>query len=105
MLEYNVYVENFNKREIEKYDIFKYGCLEETFKEIKKETNSKEEFLEEIRKELMYRFWSKCEWEIILSDWPPSKNGSFKELKISVFDQINLNWHIFSEYVWNSITD
>ena len=103
MLEYNVYVENFNSRKIEVYNIFKYNNLENIFKEIKKETNSKEEFLEKVKRELQYRYWSKCEWEIILSEWPPVKDDSFKREKIDVYDQIMLNWNIFSEYVWNNI--
>ena len=105
MLEWNVYIEGFNSREIEIYNIFKYGCgsLEERFKDIKKEVKSKEEFAEKIKRELMYRFWSKCEWEIILSDWPPAPEGRFKKEKIDVWDQINLNWSVFVDYVWDNI--
>ena len=48
----------------------------------------------------MYYFWSKCEWEIILSDWPPS--DTFCKEKIDVFDQVMLNWDIFVDYIWNN---
>lgn len=47
----------------------------------------------------MYYFWSKCEWEIILSDFPPSKK--FQEKKVDVYEQVMLNWDIFINYVWN----
>lgn len=43
-------------------------------------------------------YWSKCEWEIILSHWPPRKNA--QELKIDVYDQVMLNWPIFCDYIW-----
>ena len=101
MLEYNVYYENFNAKKIEVYNIFKYGFLEELFRDIKNECSSKEEFAEKIDFELKYRYWSKCEWEIILSDWPPS--NTFKKEKIDVYDQIKLNWNIFVDYVWENL--
>lgn len=101
MLKYNVYVENCNTKKIEIYNIFKYNNLENIFKKLKEETNSKEEFLEKVRRELQYRYWSKCEWEIILSDWPPS--DKFNDEKVDVYDQIMLNWHIFSEYIWSAL--
>ena len=51
----------------------------------------------------MYYYWSKCEWEIILSAWPSRKD--FNEEKIDVFDQINLNWDRFADYVWENRKD
>ena len=102
MLKYNVYIENPNARKIETYNIFDYPDLEHKFKELKKKhKNDKETFLKEIEHELMYRFWSKCEWEITLSSWPPSKK--FNDEKIDVYQQIKQNWHIFSEYVWENL--
>lgn len=102
MIHWNVYVENINKRCIEKYDIFGESYLaDECRKMLKKYGDNRERFLIELRHELMYRYWSKCEWEIILDSWPPMKNDSFHQMKIDVFDQINMNWDAFAEYVWN----
>ena len=102
MLEWNVYIENINKREIEVYNIFKYGKLEKEFKNLKKKyKDNREKFEEEIKHQLMYRFWSKCEWEIILSDWPSSNR--FNDKKIDVYGQIELNWDRFIDYIWNNL--
>ena len=94
-----VYVENINKREIEKYNIFDHDSFMNDVKDAyKKYKDDFESFAEKVKHSLMYYFWSKCEWEIILSDWPPS--DKFKEKKINVYDQIMLNWDIFINYVW-----
>lgn len=101
MLEWNVYVSNYNSKNIEVYNIFNHWkFLEDCVKIKKKSKNNKEEFSDKIKQSLMYYFWSKYEWEIILSHWPPTKN--FNEKKIDVFSQINLNWNQFVDYLWNN---
>ena len=50
----------------------------------------------------MYHFWSKCEWEIIITDWPTS--GKVEE-KIDAFDQVMLNWPIFCAYILDHAVD
>ena len=52
--------------------------MEKTF--IIKVRVDKDTFAEKLKIELAYYFWSKCEWEIILSSWPPRED--FKEEKI-----------------------
>lgn len=103
MLNWNVYIENINAGRIDVFNIFDYGggCLVEKLKTLKDKCETKEEFLEEMDKELRYRFWSKCEWEIILSDWPPSQK--FNDKKIDVYQQLKLNWDVFGDYVWNNL--
>lgn len=100
MLEWNVYKEDFNGKEITTYNIFHhYGFYNDLLKAKKK---PEDEFKEAVKTSLMYHFWSKCEWEIILSDWPPSpEERGFKKEKVDVYDQVMLNWDIFIEYVWN----
>ena len=101
MLEWNVYVEDVNAQKIVVYNIFRHTFfVRDCKKALKEHKEDKDSFLEEVRKELMYYFWSKCEWEIILSDFPPS--GRFKEEKVDVYDQVRLNWKVFSEYLWNN---
>ena len=97
---WNVYVESFNQKEIVPYNIFThYGFNEDVKKIYKKHKNDFETFSEEVKTSLMYHFWSKCEWEIILSDWPPSSTSPI-EKKVDVYDQVMLNWDIFIQYVW-----
>ena len=105
MLTWNVYYDDFNHRCISTENIFDHGgFFEDCVKAAKKVhirediPEEKEAFLEEVRRSLMYYYWSKCEWEIILSGWPPS--DKFREEKIDVYDQVRLNWDRFAEYVW-----
>ena len=46
---------------------------------------NREAFEKELRSDLMYYYWSKTEWEVIVSHWPPTNNNRFKEAKI--FDE------------------
>lgn len=103
-MEWNVYVENFNKRIIESYNIFDHYKFNSEVKENYEKCNDDFEiFSEMVRHSLMYYFWSKCEWEIILSDWPPSKK--FNDKKVDVYDQVMLNWDKFIFYVWQNMKE
>lgn len=65
-----------------------------------------ERFMEDISEDTTVKvhaeanlYWSKCEWEIILSPWPP-RDGE-QDIKVDVYDQIKINWDHFVDYVWN----
>lgn len=99
-----MYYENFNVRRIEIHNVFNhYRFWEDCVKNKKKNKDNREAFEEQLKKDLAYYYWSKCEWEIILSAWPPRKD--FDEKKIDVFDQICLNWDKFADYVWENRKD
>lgn len=108
MLEWNVYVENFNAKKIEVHNVFNHcGLLEDLAKDMKKvhvredRPEEKKWFFERLKRNIQYYYWSKCEWEIILTSWPPDIKD-FKDMKVDVYDQIMLNWDIFCEYVWKN---
>lgn len=98
-MEWYVYISDFNARKIKKYNIFNHYGFHNDCIEIAKRGITKEEFQEEIRRSLMYFYWSKCEWEIILSDFPSHKD--FREEKVSVYDQIMMDFDKFIDYVWD----
>lgn len=101
MLCWNVYVSNFNGREIEPYNIFRHARFyDDCCKAKTKFNDDREGFAEAVRSDLMYYFWSKCEWEIILQHWPSMKD--FHDKKIDVYDQVLLNWDVFIDYLWNN---
>lgn len=103
MLSWNVFVGNFNSGKIESFNIFHhYSFVEDCLKNCKKNKNDKKEFEKTLRRDLMYYFWSKCEWEIIVSHWPPTENPKFKNEKIDVYDQVMLNWNEFVNYLWEN---
>ena len=109
---WNVIVGNFNSREIEFHDVFNhYGLLRDIAKTSRKLTRNKEltdeqkkqAFAEELRRDMMYYYWSKCEWEIIVSHWPPRESD--REAKLDVWDQVKANWDIFLDYTWEHRKD
>ena len=73
--------------------------MEDCRKAAKKYAKDREGFERAARRSLMYYFWSKCEWEIIIDHWPHDDRK--RELKTDVYKQINLNWDRFIEYVWD----
>lgn len=55
-------------------------------------------FERELQRSLKYFFWSKCEWEVLISPWcEPDKD---KAIKVDVCWQVMLNWDKFAAYVW-----
>ena len=99
--EWNVYVADFNSRRIKTHNIFaNTRFVDDIRKAAQKFGEDREGFAEEVRKSLMYFYWSKCEWEIILQSWPPKDD--FRDEKIDVYDQVMLNWPRFVDYVWEN---
>ena len=108
MLEWNVYYASWNGNCIKTMNIFEGGSFVEDLKKDAKKLHIREDrpdekkwFLERLRRNIQYYFWSKCEWEIVMTSWPSGKKG-FKDEKIDVYDQVMMNWHVFSEYVWQN---
>lgn len=87
-----------NADKIKYYDIFKYR--EDDIKKLKKKCATKEAFAEKMRRELMYYFWSRAEWEMIieiddngrvwLSPWCGCRDT--EKAKIDVSDRIDFDW-------------
>lgn len=100
MLEWNVYVENSNGCRIETYNIFNHArFLDDTKKNAKKNIHDYEAFKEQLRRDLAYCFWGKCEWEVIVSAWIRSE--STKPIKVDCYEQTMLNFDVFAKYVWD----
>lgn len=101
-----VYVENFNYKCIEEYNIFDHDLFwddcqlawitaEDNATTVEKQM---EDFNERIMLEVDFYFWG-TKWEIILTTLIPKKD--FKNNKIGVGDQIKLNKKQFLNYLWN----
>ena len=127
-LEYYVYRNDFNQKKIIKYNIFDHWRFEEDVKEDLKKCETKEFFAEKLKSHLMYCFWSKCEYEVVISSFPvhikkeelKRLNTSFKEdtekyghepygvwvcpdvgEKVDVYSQVMLNFEVFVDYIWS----
>ena len=99
-LKYYVRIENVNQRGFEPYNVFYHEYfVKDMQKNFKKNKDNREAFHEQLKRDARYYFWSKCEWEIIISSWPPSDR--IKEIKVDAYDQLNMNWDVFTDYVWN----
>lgn len=126
-LEYYVYYYNFNSHSIKKFNIFNHGRFLEDVKKDLRECETKKEFAEELHKDLIYYFWSKAEWEVVITPWTPritiselnrlneEREKTLKKYnrepyslyvnpdvseKIDIYEQVMLNWDLFVDYVW-----
>ena len=97
-LVWNVYYCDMISRKINVFNVFDhYGFTTAAKKHLKK-CKTRDEFAEELRHEAVYYFWSKSEWELILSPWV----SSGESVKIDVYDQLRINWDHFVDYVWEA---
>ena len=72
-------------------------------KKEKKETlpETFDEFKNFVKSEAKYQFWARCEYEIILIDWPCQKNHE----KWDVYKQIMMNLHIVTKVFMENINE
>lgn len=127
-LEWIVYRYDFNKREIVEFNIFNHYRFKEDVNKDLKKCKTREEFAKKLKSNLMYYFWSKYEYEIVISSFPiyikkeelnrlneHFKNNTEKyghepysigvrpdvSSKIDIAEQVMLNFEIFVDYVWS----
>lgn len=83
---------NMNRNMIEEYDVLKYRLKQ--MKEFKKKSENKEEFSELLNREMMWQYWSRSEYELILErvdnklylkPWVGCRNP--EEVKIDVTEE------------------
>ena len=65
---------------------------------------SKEQLAEHLRGYFIYHYWSKCEWEYIIVDWPyKDRVEESRPHKIDVYEQISPNMELIVDLVWNYV--
>ena len=97
LIEWYVYYHDFNSQKIIKWNVFNHGTFKNEVNKILQEKLNKDNFSEKLKREVMYYFWSQCEYEIILSPW----TGRADDIKIDVYDQIMMNFDRFVDYCWS----
>lgn len=97
IIEWYVYYHDSNAQKIIKWNIFNHRSFKKEVDVLLNEKIDKEDFSEKLKREVMYYFWSKGEYEIILSPW----TGRADDIKIDVYDQIMMNFNRFVDYCWN----
>lgn len=88
---------DFNDPEPEPYDIMPY--LMRCYKEKETKPKTWDEFREFVKKESMYMWWSRCQYEIIISDWP----NQSKQKKWDIYMQIMMNIDLVVETLMENV--
>ena len=103
MKSFNVIIYDPNLREFVKYDIMPYLIRTYNEKKEKKETlpETFDEFKNFVKSESQYQFWARCEYEILLIDWPCQKNHE----KWDVYKQIMMNLDIVTKVFMENINE
>lgn len=80
-----------------------YRRLEEKRK--KRQITLKDLTLEKLKEfidsESKYQFWARCEYEVILSSWPPRENG--RRHKMDVYEQIHMNLDNIAKLMYDDL--
>lgn len=95
-----VYCEN-EIGEIALWNIFKNKSFQAEVEQLLGDVISKSDFDERLNRIVKYYFKSKCEYEVCLATWP---RGEVVK-KISVYDQIYMNWPKFCRCIWEGYDD
>ena len=100
-MEWYVTYQDFNSQKFKRVNILKY--YEDFIKKLKKKVNSYYEFSKELRSEMMRRYWSKCEYEVVLKKenyrlymlpWPPHENDVGEDI---TYDR-SFDWNGFFDW-------
>lgn len=93
---------NINTDNIEYYDVLPYLCSEIEKKRKKEKINKKDITLEWLKECIIsssqYMYWSRCQYECIISGFPKSK----KEYKIDVHQQIMMNIDVIVDLIYKN---
>ena len=126
---WKVFREDFNKKIIEKFNIFDHSSFYKDVKEAARVAETKEVFADLVQRSLRYYFWAKAEHEVVITSWPPyidkteldRLNAEYEEYhtkwghyprclnvnltvdkKMDVYSQVMLHWNVFIDYVWEN---
>ena len=99
-LKWNVFYHDINKQKITTMNIFNHWKFAEDTQKNLKKFKDKDEFAEELRRDLFYYFGSKCEYEVIVKPWAGGRGH--EDIKVDIYTQVRNNWDVFVDYVWNS---
>ena len=93
MKKFNVIVYNINSKEFEPYNIIPY--LVSRYQKEANKPKTFDEFRDFVKAKSQYQWWSRCEYEIILTDWPCQKI----EEKWDIYDQVMMNLDVITALV------
>ena len=100
-MKYNVINFDFNGRTFEEYDIFPY--LTRCYNQAKKAPETFEDFKQFIIDKSRYEWWARCEYEIILLDWPVQETKEKWDIHKQVMMNIDVITKLFMEHVKDNL--
>ena len=103
-LSWKVKIFDCNAQKIKDYDILK-GHYKDFVKKLKKKCTTKEEFSEAMNREMMWMFWARAEWELILEldedghiwlePWVGCREP--EAVRIDITENTDFDWQGFSK--------
>lgn len=100
-LEWNVLRYNINAKQIQVFNIFHHtGFLKDVVSTVKKYGCDKEMVDVKIRSDAMYHFWSRSEYEVIVTPFSGNVDMSSTS-KIDIYYQLCLNWRRLIDYIYD----
>lgn len=116
---WNVYSHDFNKKSIITYNVFDHGSFKCEVEDLLRKDLNYSDFSQKLRSVARYYFWAKCEHEVVITSWPPRitreelhrlnlEDAAYRYspqletgIKIDIYQQLQLNWDAFVQYVYN----
>ena len=95
-LVWNVFYHNSNAKKIEFFNIFDHWRFREGVEKALKKSKTREELEGAVKSELMRCFWSKYEWEVLITTFPANENAT---IKVDVYWQVINNFDRFIDYL------
>ncbi len=101
---FNVINFEFNSKKFETYDVMPY--LVNCYKNEKKDKRpvTFDEFKKFVEGNSMYMYWARCEYELILSDWPNQKTHKKIDIHWQIMNNIDTVTKILMENVTSNKT-
>ena len=122
LMVWNVYDYDINRKDINLYNVFKHHSFKQDVEELLKGNLTFNKFSKRLKNIAQYYFWSKAEYEIVITSWLPYIDN--KELdrlvserencqcrlydvnldvskKIDIYNQLVINWDVFAAYVYS----
>lgn len=99
MKSFYVIVYDINRKTFVPYDVIPY--LEKCYYEETNKPKTLEEFKDFVKNQSMYRWWSRCEYEIILESWPSTNVNE----KWDVHRQVMMNIDIITSMLMDNVNE
>lgn len=109
MPKFYAFYHHYSDTHLSPYNVITEGLIEDMLKEVGKKyydldkskydvLDTREKFVKKLGHELMYRYWGKCEWEFVVSNWTCTDF----EQKVDVWAQLKPNLEVIADLIINA---